>query len=74
MIRGLFIAAAETAFSLANTQTPQPVYILRGVVAPTVLAAPRPRDRAKSFGDPQPVRRHRKGFGCFTNRECLPLH
>ena len=73
VIRALFIAALQATLSFADAEAPQPIYILRCVVAPTALSAPGERQRSEPLAEPKPARTYAE-FACgLANRECTLL-
>jgi hypothetical protein len=59
--------------SLADAEAPQPVDILRGVVAPTALGAAGERQRSEPLTEAKPAAAYAKFIGGLTNRECMLL-
>jgi hypothetical protein len=52
--RGLSIALREAPLALTYSEAAQPVYILRGVVAPTPLTAAGERQGSEPFSETEP--------------------
>jgi hypothetical protein len=71
--RGLLIAAFHTTLSLTDPETAEPVYIFRGVVAPTTLGSTGTRQRSEPLAEPEPVRAYAELLGGLANRECMLL-
>jgi hypothetical protein len=72
-MRELLIAALQTTLSLADTETPQSIYILGGVVAPSALSTAGERQRSEPLAEPEPARAYAELVGSLANRECILL-
>jgi hypothetical protein len=72
-MRELLIAALQTPLSLADTETPQSIYILGGVVAPSALRTAGERQRSEPLAEPEPARAYAELVGSLANRECILL-
>jgi hypothetical protein len=72
-MRELLIAALQTPLSLADTETPQSIYILGGVVAPSALSTAGERPRYDPHAEPEPARAYAELVGSLANRECILL-
>jgi hypothetical protein len=72
-MRELLIAALQTPLSLADTETPQSIYILGGVVAPSALSTAGERQRSEPLAEPEPARAYAELVGSLANRECILL-
>ena len=68
-MRGLSIALREMAFSLADSEAPQPLKVLGGVVPPSGRRASGEGKCSEPFAEPQPARGYSKLVGCLANRE-----
>ena len=73
MRRLLITALHKTTLSSADAKAPQPVYILGGVVAPTVLGTAGKRQSPESLAEPEPARAYAELVGGLANRECMLL-
>jgi len=69
----LLIATLQTTLSLADTETPQSIYILGGVVAPSALSTAGERQRSEPLAEPEPARAYAELVGSLANRECILL-
>jgi len=72
-MRELLIAALQTPLSLADTETPQSIYILGGVVAPSVRASTSKWESAQPLSEPKPSGSYAKLVGCLPDVECARL-
>jgi hypothetical protein len=72
-LRELLIAALQTTLSLANTETPQSIYILGGVVAPPVRASTSKWESAQPLSEPKPSGGYAKLVCCLADSECARL-
>jgi hypothetical protein len=72
-MRELLIAALQTTLSLSDTETPQSIYILGGVVAPPVRASTSKWESAQALSEPKPSGGYTKLVGCLPDGECARL-
>ena len=72
-MRELLIAALQTTLSLADTETPQSIYILGDVVAPPVRGSTSHWESAQPFSEPKPIGGYAKLVGCLPYGECARL-
>ena len=72
-MRALLIAALQTTLSLADAKAPQPVYILGGVVAPTVRSTTGEGQRSEPFAESEPAWAYAEMGGGLAYRECAGL-
>jgi hypothetical protein len=72
-MRELLIAALQTTLSLADTETPQSIYILGGVVAPTVPGSTSEWESAQPLSEPKPSGGYAKLVCCLADSECARL-
>ena len=59
--------------ALADSETPQSIYILGGVVAPTVPGSTSDWESAQPLSEPKPSGSYAKLVGCLSDVECARL-
>jgi hypothetical protein len=73
-MRGLFIALREAPLALTDSEAPEPLNILRCVVAPPALIAARTRQSPEPLAESEPTRAYAELVGCLPYLVCaLPL-
>ena len=68
-MRGLSIALREAPLALTDSEAPQPLKVLGGVVPPSGRRASGKGKCPESFAEPQPARAYSEFVGCLANRE-----
>jgi hypothetical protein len=72
-MRELPIVALQTTLSLADTEAPQPIYILGGVEAPTIPGTTGDWESAQPLSEPKPRGSYAKLGGCLADGEYVRL-
>jgi hypothetical protein len=68
-MRGLSIALREAPLALTDSEAPQPLKVLGGVVSPSGRSTSGEGKCSEPFAEPQPARGYSKLVGCLANRE-----
>ena len=73
MMGGLLMRCLDLPLALSDAEAPEPLDIVRGVVAPAALSATGERQRSEPLTEPEPARAYAKFVGSLANRECMLL-
>jgi hypothetical protein len=68
-MRGLSITLREAPLALTDSEAPQPLKVLGGVVSPSGRSTSGEGKCSELFAEPQPARGYSKLVGCLANRE-----
>ena len=72
-MRGLSITLREAPLALTDSEAPQPLKVLGGVVPPSGRRASGEGKCPESFAESQPARGYSEFVGCLANRERVSI-
>lgn len=70
MMGGLFMRRLNLPLALSDAETPEPLDIVRGVIAPAALSPAGERQRSEPLAEPEPARSYAEFTGGLRDCEC----